>query len=69
MSDIYLKYVGGAFLPGVPARDLTREEADSHGVAWLLTSGLYVRVSQPVEKPKPASDKSLRGGYENKDKE
>jgi len=63
--EIYLRYVGSSFLPGVPARDLSREEADRHGVTWLLKSGLYARVKSP-EKPKASEDKSRRGGYENK---
>ena len=38
-----LKYIGkGAFLPGVPARDLTQQEAAYHGGEKQLTdSGLY----------------------------
>ena len=71
--EIYLRYVGSSFLPGVPARDLSREEADRHGVTWLLKSGLYARVPpgdgarvKSPEKPKASEDKSRRGGYENK---
>lgn len=37
-----LIYVGAAWLPGVPARDLTAEEVEQHGHKRLLTSGLYV---------------------------
>ena len=38
-----LKYIGaGAFLQGVPARDLTEDEAAAHDRAALLASRLYV---------------------------
>jgi len=38
-----LKYVGGGWLSGVPARDLTDEEAERYGGAGeLVKSGLYV---------------------------
>lgn len=42
--SIYLTYVGKdkGTIPGVPARNLTREEAEQFGVAELLKSGLYV---------------------------
>lgn len=37
-----LKYIGnGLFIPGVPARDLTDEEAVGHGETRLIASGLY----------------------------
>lgn len=46
-----LKYVGGGFLPGVPARDLSAEETEQHGGAQaLIASGLYV-------EDKPAAGK------------
>jgi cobyrinic acid a,c-diamide synthase len=41
MSKPYLIYLGGGFLPEVPARDLTKEEAEHFDVAALLASGLY----------------------------
>lgn len=38
-----LKYIGkGNFIPDVPARDLTKSEAESFGVDRLLSSGLYI---------------------------
>lgn len=39
-----LVYIGeGAFIPGVPARDLTGDEVELYGgVEQLLESGLYV---------------------------
>ena len=39
---IALKYLGGGWLMGVPARDLTVVEADTYGgVGHLIDSGLY----------------------------
>jgi len=63
---VYLKYVGSGFLPGVPKRDLSEEEAKQHGISKLLKSGLYARAAAP-SKPKPSTDKSLPGGSENKE--
>ena len=46
-----LKYVGAGFLPGVPARDLTADEAVTYGGAKaLIASGLYI-------EDKPAAGK------------
>lgn len=44
MSDKYLFYVGKdkGTLIGVPARDLSYEEAQKYGITNLLASGLYV---------------------------
>jgi len=45
-----LRWKRQAFFVGVPARDLTAEEAEKYGYEWLVNSGLY----EPVEeKPKP----------------
>lgn len=60
-----LIYVGGGFFAGVPARDLTAEEADRYGRAQLLRSGLYVEAEK--EKPRPAENKAAAGPKENKD--
>lgn len=48
----YLKYIGnGSYLPDVPARDLTEDEATYHGEGRLLDSRLYERVREkPAEK-------------------
>lgn len=44
-----LIYIGnGAWLPGVPTRDLNEEEVNFYGINWLLESGLY----KPAEEPK-----------------
>ncbi len=49
-----LKYIGQSSLPGIPARDLTDAEAEQHGKARLLATGLYVEIK--MKQPK----------YENK---
>lgn len=36
-----LRYLGGGFLRGVPARDLTDAEAAHYGIGRLIASGLY----------------------------
>lgn len=61
-----LNYVGGGFLPGVPARDLTDEEVEEHGgERALLKSGLYEKESK---KPGPKADKAERSpAKENKE--
>lgn len=48
MADKYLFYVGGGkgTLIGVPARDLSYDEAKRFGITQLLASGLYVYNSQ-----------------------
>lgn len=48
-----LEYVGqGAWLPGVPARDLAAEEIESLGLdaKALLKSGLYREKRPPVKE-------------------
>lgn len=53
-----LKYTGGGFLPGVPARDLSEDEVKEHGgERALLKSGLYEKESK---KPGPKADKADR---------
>jgi hypothetical protein len=52
VSKAYLIYVGGGFLDGVPARDLTKDEAEQFDVALLLASGLY----EPAEKKERRKD-------------
>ena len=52
-----LNYVGSGFLPGVPAKDLTPEQAEQYGgEKALIASGLYTK---PVdEKAQPAAKKA-----------
>ena len=40
-----LRYKGGAWLPGVPSRDLTDEEAAQFDIPELICSGLYELVA------------------------
>jgi len=50
-----LKYIGkGAFLTGVPARDLSAIEAKFYGVERLLRSGLYAEVYRKPKAQEPA---------------
>jgi hypothetical protein len=53
-EEIVLIYVGnGAFLPGIPARDLTKEEVREHGgIVELVKTGLYVRPGKEEEPVK-----------------
>ena len=51
-----MKYVGkGAWMIGVPARDLNAEEVKKFGISRLLESGLYEEVKRKskaeLEKP------------------
>ena len=41
-----LRYTGKGFVVGVPARDLTNEQAKKYGVKRLLKSGAYVLVKE-----------------------
>jgi hypothetical protein len=46
-----LKYLGGGFIRGVPARNLTDDEVKKYGKARLLKSGLYKEVKhKPAQK-------------------
>ena len=61
-----LKYDGGgAFLVGVPARDLSDEEVKRYGgKSYLLRSGLYFEVKQRKVK---AENKAVQPESENKE--
>lgn len=55
-----LRYVGGGFLPGVPAKDLTAEQVEQYGgEKTLIASGLYEVAGTPQkakdEKTLPAA--------------
>jgi len=57
-----LKYIGQAFIPGIPARDLSDEEVEEYGgEAFLVGSGLY----EKVEAMPPAN--KMKTKYEVKD--
>ena len=59
MSEITLRYLGGAFIHGVPARDLTAEEAAQYGALIaeqeaITHTAMYEVVPQaaPQQAPK-----------------
>jgi hypothetical protein len=59
------RYLGGGFVPGVPARNLTNDEAEYYGVYRLIRSGLY--VSGPENTPiVPVDDKKKNRKNANK---
>jgi hypothetical protein len=45
-----LKYNGKGFVPNIPARDLSEEEAREYGIMRLLNTGLYEKVGRPKEE-------------------
>jgi len=47
---IRLKYIGNASIPGVPARDLSHDEAKKYGILRLVRSGLYAEIKPPVRQ-------------------
>ena len=47
-----LRYKGGGFIPKVPSRDLSAEEAHKFGIERLIKSGLYEDL-YPPERFKP----------------
>jgi hypothetical protein len=52
------KYIGeGAYLPGVPARDISDEEAKERGLEETLkASTIYRRVPDRRDKPEGGED-------------
>lgn len=47
-------YTGnGSFIPDIPARDLTDDEAAAFGAEFLTNTGLYVSDA-PAPDPEPA---------------
>jgi len=59
-AKIALRWKGNGFYVKVPARDLTAEEVERYGEAFLLALGLYEKVKQPkpkaAKKEKPLAD-------------
>lgn len=59
-----MKYIGaGAFVPNIPARDLSDAEVLEHGKDVLLATGLYVEEGSAnaadapkAQKPRPVKD-------------
>lgn len=55
MSNVALLYIGeGAWIPGVPARDLNEDEAKTHGAAIAATAKAGHRLYEPVKVDPPA---------------
>ena len=44
-----VRYIGGGFLPNIPARDLSADEVKQYGLKRLLKSGLYKDLYPPKE--------------------
>lgn len=64
-TKIYLIYQGHGFLIGVPARDLTYEEATQFDIKTLVNSGLYKRsdlVDVAAEKEETKTKKQTKDG-------
>ena len=52
-----VKYVGkGAWMIGVPARDLNASEVKKYGESKLLNSGLYEEIKRKPKVEEPADD-------------
>ena len=78
-----LKYVGKGGLPGIPARDLTKEDIERYGgkETWLALGIEESKIGDSEEmllatglyekmgKPKPKENKLLAPKAENKDGE
>lgn len=43
-----ITYLGGGFIPGIPARDMTKTEAKVYGLERMLKSGLYKDNAPPT---------------------
>lgn len=41
MAKLKMRYLGGGFIPKIPARDLGAEEVKQYGIDRLIASGLY----------------------------
>ncbi len=45
-----LKYIGKGFIPGIPARDLTKDEIKKYGgVKFLLETGLFEKPKRKIK--------------------
>lgn len=54
-----LRYIGGGFLAGVPARDLSAGEAKIYGLERLLASGLYEDNYPPQVEEENIKDEDI----------
>lgn len=62
-----LRYIGGGYLVGVPARNLTDEEIKEYGKDRLLKSGLYVEDAPKASRKYKRSEaaEAVTEGHEN----
>ena len=51
-----MRYKGGGFLRGVPARDLKEDEVRKFGAHYLVRSGLYELVKPEPKVQEPDSE-------------
>lgn len=59
----YLIYTGKGFLPGVPARNLTAEEARKNGGAeFLIQTGIYAYANKNDVVTKRKTKRSVKHG-------
>jgi len=47
-----LRWLGNGFFYGIPARDLSAEEAEKHGYEFLINSGHYEPFLEPGKEDK-----------------
>ena len=62
MAKDALIFKGKGFFVGIPARNLTEEEANRHGREFLIASGLYaepVTAKRKYQKPEKADDEPI----------
>ena len=60
MAKFALIYKGKGFLVGIPARSLTKSEADRYGMERLIASGLYAEpVTAKRKKPERAENETI----------
>jgi hypothetical protein len=52
-------YLGGGFIPKIPARNLDADEVKRYGLKRLLASGLYEEVKPPKSKVKVTYEDDL----------
>ena len=68
MSEIALRYLGGAYIHGVPARDLTAEEAAQHGALIAeqeaATGTRMYEAVAPQAQPAKASKQATQPAQE-----
>lgn len=56
------KYIGkGSFALGIPAKDLSKDEADQIGVERLITCGLYEHIEEKAKTKAPLNKAQFPG--------